>query len=132
MTQTIQWGTRATIHRRGGGLTLGAINTGAYAEIPDFWEDRSRMPRGTFNPSGIVSASIGGYYLRNKSDLWADNCAGAVRGGDLAPLVLGHQIPGRVPRAAGRRRACGLPGFDGAEPAGIDRESRWSRAGCSG
>jgi hypothetical protein len=72
MNRSIQWGTRAPVHKQGG-LTLGAINIGAYGEIPDHWEDRSRMPRGTFNPTGTVSPSIGGYYLRDKAELWADN-----------------------------------------------------------
>jgi len=74
MTQSIQWGTRAPVHPQGG-LTIGAINVGAYAEVPDYWEDRSRMPRGAFSPAGQRGAPIGGYYLRNKSDLWADNAA---------------------------------------------------------
>jgi hypothetical protein len=73
-TMTIQWGTRARIDPQGG-LTLGALNTGAYAEIPDYWDDRTRMPRGAFSPPGQVGASIGGYYLRHKTDLWADNAA---------------------------------------------------------
>jgi hypothetical protein len=71
---TIQWGTRAPVHKDGG-LTLGAINIGAYGEVPDYWEDRSRMPRGSFNPTGAAAAAIGGYYLRHKSDLWADDAA---------------------------------------------------------
>jgi hypothetical protein len=73
-TMTIQWGTRAKIHKDAG-LTLQATNVGAYGEIPDYWHDRTRSPRGAFNPTGSVAASIGGYYLRNKSDLWADNAA---------------------------------------------------------
>jgi hypothetical protein len=71
---TIQWGTRAPVHPRGG-LTLGALNIGAYGEIPDFWDDRTRMPRGAFNPQGSAGAPIGGYYLQHKSDFWADNAA---------------------------------------------------------
>jgi hypothetical protein len=71
---TIQWGTRAVVHKDGG-LTLGALNTGAYGEIPDVWEDRTRMPRGAYSPPGRVGSPIGGYYLRHKSDLWADNAA---------------------------------------------------------
>ena len=71
---TIQWGTRARVHKDGG-LTLAATNVGAYAEVPDYWADRTRSPRGAFNPTGAVAASIGGYYLRNKSDLWAENAA---------------------------------------------------------
>lgn len=70
--RTIQWGTRAPVHNQGG-LTIGAVNVGAYGEIPDHWEDRSRMPRGAYNATGAVSPPIGGYYLRDKSDLWADN-----------------------------------------------------------
>jgi len=73
-TMTIQWGTRAPVHPSAG-LTLGAVNIGAYSEVPDYWQDRSRSPRGAFNPTGAAAASIGGYYLRNKSDLWADNAA---------------------------------------------------------
>jgi hypothetical protein len=73
-TMTIQWGTRARVHKDAG-LTLQATNVGAYGEIPDYWQDRTRSPRGAFNPTGSVAASIGGYYLRNKSDLWADNAA---------------------------------------------------------
>jgi hypothetical protein len=73
-SMTIQWGTRARVHPQGG-LTLGATNVGAYGEIPDYWEDRSRMPRGAFTPPGHVGAPIGGYYLRDKSDFWADNAA---------------------------------------------------------
>jgi hypothetical protein len=71
-SMTIQWGTRAPIHPQGG-LTIGAVNVGAYGEIPDYWDDRSRMPRGAFTPPGSVGAPIGGYYLRHKSDFWADN-----------------------------------------------------------
>jgi hypothetical protein len=71
---TIQWGTRARVHKDGG-LTLAATNVGAYGEIPDYWHDRTRSPRGAFNPTGSMAASIGGYYLRNKSDLWADSAA---------------------------------------------------------
>jgi hypothetical protein len=58
-TQTIQWGTRARIHKDGG-LTLAATNVGAYGEIPDFWEDRTRMPRGAFSPPGMSVAPSGG------------------------------------------------------------------------
>ncbi|MGD9892563.1 MAG: hypothetical protein AB7R89_34275 [Dehalococcoidia bacterium] len=73
-TMTIQWGTRAQLHKDAG-LTLEATNTGAYAEIPDYWEDRTRMPRGAYSPPGSSAVSIGGYYLRHKSDFWADNAA---------------------------------------------------------
>ena len=71
---TIQRGTRASVHKDAG-LTLDATNVGAYGEVPDYWHDRTRSPRGAYNPSGSVAASIGGYYLRHKADLWADNAA---------------------------------------------------------
>jgi hypothetical protein len=74
MNMTIQWGTRARVHPQGG-LTMEALNIGAYGEIPDYWEDRSRMPRGAYTPPGSRGAPIGGYYLRHKSDFWADNAA---------------------------------------------------------
>lgn len=73
-SMTIQWGTRAKVHPQGG-LTIGAINVGAYGEVPDHWEDRTRMPRGAFTPPGSLGAPVGGYYLRSKSDFWADNAA---------------------------------------------------------
>lgn len=73
---TVQWGTRSEIHKDGG-LTLAALNTGVYGEIPEFWEDRGRMPRGAFSPPGQIVAPIGGGHLRRKSDVWADN-AGAL------------------------------------------------------
>lgn len=73
-TMTIQWGTRAAVHKDAG-LTLAALNTGAYGEVPDYWEDRTRMPRGAYSPPNSGGAPIGGYYLRHKSDLWADNAA---------------------------------------------------------
>lgn len=73
-SQTHQWGTRAKVHKDGG-LTLAALNVGVYGEIPEHWEDRTRMPRGAFSPPGQLGAPIGGYYLRAKSDVWADNAA---------------------------------------------------------
>ena len=99
---TIQWGTRAPVHPQGG-LTIGALNVGAYGEIPDYWEDRSRMPRGAFTPPGARGAPIGGYYLRHKSDLWADNAPelyeeAISRRGELAhiPLLQKPFEPGQL------------------------------------
>src|SRR5687767_8377243 len=74
MTQTLQWGTRARVHPEAG-LTLAATNVGIYGEIPDYWDDRTRMPRGAFSPPGSRGQPIGGYYLRHKTDFWAENAA---------------------------------------------------------
>ena len=72
MTRTLEWGVRARVHPEGG-LTLGALNVGIYADIPDIWEERSRMPRGAYPIAGVPP--IGGYYLVHKSEQWADNAA---------------------------------------------------------
>lgn len=70
MGKTHQWGT----HVRPGnkGLTLESLNTGYYAEIPDYWDDQTRMPRGSVAGRGGVPPI--GYSVRNKHELWAD-CA---------------------------------------------------------
>ena len=94
---TIQWGTRAKIHKDGG-LTLGALNTGAYADIPDHWEDRTRMPRGAFSPPGQLGAPVGGYYLRNKSDFWADNAADLYEEGISRQWAPANTIPWEASR----------------------------------
>ena len=56
-TMTIQWGTRARVHKDAG-LTLAATNVGAYGEIPDYWSDRTRSPRGAFNPTGCFGEAL--------------------------------------------------------------------------
>ncbi|MBM3139120.1 MAG: hypothetical protein FJZ92_02610 [Chloroflexi bacterium] len=76
MDKTTGWGIRARPDFvRGGGLTINALNVGVYAEIPDRIQYRNRWPRGAY-PSP-VAGSIGGYYLQEKHEQWAD-CAGDV------------------------------------------------------
>lgn len=75
MDKTIGWGIKAPIDRNGGGLTVNALNVGVYAEIPDHIPYRNRMPRGAYPFVG--AGSIGGYYLQDKHEQWAD-CAGAL------------------------------------------------------
>ena len=89
---TLQWGTRAPVHKDGG-LTLEAINVGVYGEIPDYWEDRTRMPRGSYNPPTLTASPIGGYYLRHKSDLWADNAPALYEEGISRRWSSATQIP---------------------------------------
>jgi len=70
MSRTLQWGVKADI--TDSGLKLGALNVGIYGEIPDRWEDQSRMPRGAFPMPGVPPI---GYQIREKKDLWAENSA---------------------------------------------------------
>jgi hypothetical protein len=73
MDKTTGWGVRARPDvERGGGLTLRALNIGVYAKIPDRIPFRNRWPRGSY-PSP-VAGSIGGYYLQEKWEQWAE-CA---------------------------------------------------------
>ena len=72
MDKTTGWGTRARpdfVH--GGGLTIDALNVGVYSEVPDHFPYRNRLPRGAY-PSPIAG-SIGGYYLQDKHEQWADS-----------------------------------------------------------
>ena len=70
MQRTLQWGTRVRPGKAG--LRIGELNVGIYGEIPDHWEEQSRMPRGSFPMPGIPPLSIA---IRSKRDLWADNAA---------------------------------------------------------
>ncbi len=72
MDKTVGWGVRARPDfERGGGLTLRALNIGVYAKIPDHIPYRNRWPRGAY-PSP-VAGSIGGYYLQDKYEQWAES-----------------------------------------------------------
>ena len=70
MKRTLQWGVKADVTESG--LKLDALNIGIYGEIPDKWEDQSRMPRGAYPMPGVPPI---GYGIREKRDLWADNAA---------------------------------------------------------
>lgn len=71
MDKTTGWGVRARPDfERGGGLTIGALNVGVYAEIPDRIQYRNRMPRGAY--ASPIAGSIGGYYLQEKWEQWAE------------------------------------------------------------
>ncbi|MEX2031990.1 MAG: hypothetical protein WEA81_03895 [Dehalococcoidia bacterium] len=73
MDKTLGWGVKARVEPHGGGLTINALNVGIYAEIPEHIPYRNRLPRGAYPAPG--AGSIGGYYLQDKYEQWAD-CAG--------------------------------------------------------
>ena len=52
-------------------MTVDALNIGVYAEVPDHIPFRNRLPRGAYPAPG--AGSIGGYYLQDKHEQWADN-----------------------------------------------------------
>ena len=70
MNKTRQWGTRVKPNKKG--LTLGALNVGVYGDIPDQWEDQTRMPRGSVGRPGVPPI---GYSIRAKKELWAESAA---------------------------------------------------------
>lgn len=75
MDKTLGWGVKARIEPFGGGLTINALNVGVYAEVPDHFPHRNRLPRGAYPAPG--AGTIGGYYLQDKYEQWSDH-AGAL------------------------------------------------------
>ena len=70
MEKTLGWGTRARPNPNGGGLTVDALNIGVYSDIPDHIPYRNRCPRGAW--PAPEAGNIGGYYLQDKYEQWAD------------------------------------------------------------
>ena len=70
MGHSRQWGTRVTKGEHG--LRLGDLNVGIYGEIPQYWEDQSRRPRGAADLPGMPPLP---YHLRSKHQVWADSAA---------------------------------------------------------
>ena len=70
MNRTLEWGVRVRPGKSG--MTLGSLNVGVYGDIPDHWDDQTRMPRGAYPMPGVPPI---GFSIRNKSELWADNAA---------------------------------------------------------
>jgi hypothetical protein len=52
------------------GLTIDAINTGSYADVPDIWPDQTMRPRGAYVKPGAVSM---GYTIYSKAEVWSNN-----------------------------------------------------------
>ena len=65
-----EWGIRVKPGKKG--LTVGMINVGTYADIPDYWPYQTEMPRGAYPIPGVPSM---GYSIFEKAELWADNAA---------------------------------------------------------
>lgn len=65
-----EWGVRVRPGKKG--LTVGMLNVGTYADIPDYWPHHTEMPRGAYPIPGIPSM---GYTIYEKAELWADNAA---------------------------------------------------------
>jgi hypothetical protein len=70
MSRTLEWGVRVKPGAKG--MTMQGINVGIYGEIPDRWDEQTRMPRGAYPMAGIPPI---GFALREKRELWADNAA---------------------------------------------------------
>jgi hypothetical protein len=70
MSRTLEWGVRVKPGAKG--MTMQGLNVGIYGEIPDRWDEQTRMPRGAYPMAGIPPIGIS---LREKRDIWADNAA---------------------------------------------------------
>ncbi len=66
----VHWGVRAK--RDGHGLRLDALNVDVYGEVPDYWENKTEIPRGAI-PNPAVERM--GYSIFDKSEVWSDLCA---------------------------------------------------------
>ncbi len=69
MGLTNEWGVRVKPGEHG--LRLSDLNVGIYGEVPEFWDDQTRRPRGALPRQGVPPLP---YSLRSKHELWAD-CA---------------------------------------------------------
>ncbi len=69
MQECREWGVRAPVGPHG--LTMRAINIGIYGEIPDEWDEMTRMPRGAYPVEGVPRIDL--YSLTKKSEVWAEN-----------------------------------------------------------
>lgn len=66
-----EWGIKARPSDRELGLTIGDLNVGTYGDIPDVWNNRSEIARGSFpNP---LNEDMG-YTIFDKAIVWADCC----------------------------------------------------------
>ncbi len=56
------------------GLTLAAVDIGAYGDAPDRWQYENDAPRGAYMPLERMGLPAG-YTIYDKYQVWADNCA---------------------------------------------------------
>lgn len=64
-----EWGIRARPSDPAMGLTIGDINVGTYGDIPDVWDNRSEIARGSFPKASMEDM---GYTIFEKAIVWAD------------------------------------------------------------
>lgn len=69
MADCHEWGVKADVGPHG--LTMRAINIGTYGDIPDVWDEMTRMPRGAYPVEGVPRIDL--YALNAKAEVWADN-----------------------------------------------------------
>ena len=66
-----EWGIKARASDPDMGLTIGDLNIGTYGDIPDHWNNRSEIARGSFpNP---INEDMG-YTIFDRAIVWADCC----------------------------------------------------------
>ena len=66
----VHWGVRAK--RDGHGLRLSALNVDVYGEVPDYWDNKTEIPRGAI-PHPAVERM--GYSIYDKAEVWSELCA---------------------------------------------------------
>jgi len=66
----VHWGVRA--HRDGHGLRLGALNVDVYGEVPDYWDNKTEIPRGAIPNPAVEHMS---YSIFEKAEVWSELCA---------------------------------------------------------
>ena len=102
MPRTLEWGVRVKPGPKG--LTVDSLNVGIYGEVPDRWDDQSRMPRGAYPMPGIPPI---GYSLRQKRELWADNAADLYEEAIQRRWVAATDIPWTFSTGLGTLGTCG-------------------------
>ncbi|MCP5184217.1 MAG: hypothetical protein H6993_09660 [Pseudomonadales bacterium] len=83
-----QWGTRVKPDEHG--LRLGALNVGIYGEIPEYWDDQTRRPRGALPRPGVPPLP---YNLRAKHQMWADCAADLYEEGIQRRWISATDVP---------------------------------------
>ena len=66
----VHWGVRAK--RDGHGLRLGALNVDVYGEVPDYWDNKTEIPRGAIPNPAVERMS---YSIYDKAEVWSELCA---------------------------------------------------------
>jgi hypothetical protein len=66
-----EWGIRARASDPAMGLTIGDLRVGTYGDIPDVWNNRSEIARGSY-PAPVMEDM--GYTIFDKAIVWADCC----------------------------------------------------------